>query len=83
MYVQNIYMVMADFVKRGRAPKGAKKRSERLDLRASEQEIALLDELVQVLHKRRGVGLSRMDLIAYLLEREYAKQDEIRVISKA
>jgi len=73
---------MADFVKRGAPIKGNKKRGERLDLRASETEIAMLDELVQVLHKRRGVGLSRMDLIAYLLEREYEKQDKIRVISK-
>ncbi len=74
---------MANFVKAGRPVRGAKKRSERLDLRASAQEIEMLDELVQVLNKRRNVGLSRMDCIAYLLENEYTKQDMIRVISKA
>lgn len=82
MYVHNNNSDMANFVKAGRPAKGAKTRVKRLDLRASEQEIALLDELVQVLHKRRNVGLSRMDLIAYLLEKEYAHQDSIRVISK-
>lgn len=76
---------MADFNKKniGRPAKGAKKRQERLDLRASKDEIGMLDELRVVLNKRRGVGLSRMDCLAYLIEREYEKQDSIRVISKA
>lgn len=75
---------MADFntKKIGRTIKGSKKRSERMEVRASSDELAMLDELVIVLHKRKGTGLSRMDCLAFLIEREYEKQDKIRVISK-
>ncbi len=82
---------MANFIKAtqriktgklGAPTKSGKARDKRFECRATEDELALIDELVAVLHKRRQVGNTRMDMLMYLVEREYAKQDEIRVISK-
>lgn len=69
---------MADFaVKPGRPVKGAKKRDQRLNLRVSVQELDLLDQLAVILNKRRNIGESRSDLLAYLVEREFEKQQNI------
>lgn len=67
---------------KGAPIKGTQKRDRRLDLRASQSELDLIDELVKVLHERRNVGKTRMDMLMYLVEREYTKQDALRVISK-
>jgi hypothetical protein len=50
--------------------------------RATDDELALIKELQAVLSKRRQIK-STMDMIMYLVEKEYAHQDAIRVISKA
>lgn len=48
--------------------------------RATVDELALLKELLAVMKYRRGIN-SMMDLIMYMAENEYSKQDEIRVIA--
>lgn len=37
----------------------------------------MLDELAAILNKRRNTGESRSDLLAYLVEREYEKQQNL------
>jgi hypothetical protein len=48
--------------------------------RATVDELALINELKLVLSKRLKIH-STMDMIMYLVEKEYSKQDHQRVIS--
>lgn len=50
--------------------------------RATAHELELINELKVVLAKRLNIH-STMDMIMYLVEKEYGKQDHQRVISKA
>jgi GTPase len=50
--------------------------------RVTEDELVLIEELFEVLKKRRNIT-SKSDMLMYLVNKEYSHQDEIRVISKA
>lgn len=50
--------------------------------RVSEDELILIEELFEVLKKRRNIT-SKSDMLMYLVNKEYSHQDDIRVISKA
>lgn len=73
-------MGKVDFAKKESIVKSNKKRVKRLDLRCSEQELDNIDFLIKVLHKRRNLNKSRMDLFVYLVEKEITYQDKIRIV---
>lgn len=50
--------------------------------RVTKDELILINELFEVLKKRRNIT-SKSDMLMYLVQKEYSHQDSIRVISKA
>ncbi len=57
-------------------------RVKSINLRVSSHELANIDYLIEILHKRRGLPKSRAGLLVYLVEKEVAFQDRIRIVSK-
>lgn len=91
MYVQIRYTVMANFVKDkqrvksgkiGAPTKNGTKRDQWFNkCRVTEDELVLINELFEVLKKRKNIE-SKSDMLMYLVNKEYSHQDGIRVISK-
>ncbi len=67
---------------KGAPTKTGTARSKRFECRVTEDELGMINELVKVLAARRNVEVSRIDMLMYLVDKEYNKQDSIRVISK-
>lgn len=71
---------MANFIKVGRPRIGLKKRQKQIKFFVDEDESKLFDDLVEILKKRRKIN-SRVDVFIYLIDREFHKQDKLRVIA--
>lgn len=71
---------MADFTKVGRPRIGAKKREKQVKFFIDEDESDLFASLFVIMNKRRGIN-SRVDLFMYLVNREFTKQDKLRVVN--
>lgn len=92
MYVHNKDIDMANFitekkrVKTGKAGAPTKTGTVRDQWfgkqRVTEDELILINELFEVLKKRKNIT-SKSDMLMYLVQKEYTHQDSIRVISKA
>jgi len=72
---------MADFAKPGRPRIGIKNRDKQVKFFIDEDEAKIFNDLVEILSKRRNIN-SRVDVFMYLVNREYTRQDKIRIINK-
>lgn len=70
---------MADFTKPGRPRIGLKKREIQVKFFVDEDEAALFADLVALLGKRRHIS-SRVDTFVYLVNREFHRQDKIKIV---
>ncbi|HXP51586.1 MAG TPA: hypothetical protein VN922_16635 [Bacteroidia bacterium] len=72
---------MAYFVKVGRPRIGLKNRDKQKKFFIDEDELKIWDDLFEIMAKRRNIN-SQVDLFMYLVNREYTRQDKIKIINK-
>lgn len=70
---------MANFTKVGRPRIGLKKRQIQVKFFVDEDEAKLFSDLVEIMKKRRKIN-SRVDVFMYLVDREFHKQDKLRIV---
>lgn len=70
---------MANYTKVGRPRIGLKKREIQVKFFIDEDEAKLFSDLVEIMKKRRNI-MSRVDLFMYMVNREFHKQDKLRII---